>query len=133
MIKMKIDKSCALLLIASFGLIPIALSYGVNPELSLNYLFELDINNVNGNHIFRAVMFLYIFNLAFWLLGVVRASYRRIALIALSIFMLGLAMGRLLSFMLDGLPHWLLILYFILEFSIGFSALFLITQKQNEE
>ncbi|QOV28697.1 DUF4345 domain-containing protein [Vibrio diabolicus] len=128
---MKIDKSCALLLISSLGLTPIAFSYGVNPELSLNYLFGLEINNVNGNHIFRAVMCLYLFNLSFWLLGVFKKSYRQIALITLSIFMLGLAMGRLLSFFLDGQPHWLLILYFILEFSIGISALYLIKQNQD--
>ncbi|HHF3410070.1 TPA: DUF4345 domain-containing protein [Vibrio alginolyticus] len=128
---MKIDKSCALLLISSLGLTPIAFSYGVNPELSLNYLFGLEINNVNGNHIFRAVMCLYLFNLSFWLLGVFNKSYRQIALITLSIFMLGLAVGRLLSFFLDGQPHWLLILYFILEFSIGISALYLIKQNQD--
>ncbi|EGQ8062076.1 DUF4345 domain-containing protein [Vibrio parahaemolyticus] len=128
---MKIDKSCALLLISSLGLTPIAFSYGVNPELSLNYLFGLEINNVNGNHIFRAVMCLYLFNLSFWLLGVFKKSYRQIALITLSIFMLGLAVGRLLSFFLDGQPHWLLILYFILEFSIGISALYLIKQNQD--
>ncbi|EPM5418526.1 TPA: DUF4345 domain-containing protein [Vibrio parahaemolyticus] len=128
---MKIDKSCALLLISSLGLIPIAFSYGVNPELSLNYLFGLEINNVNGNHIFRAVMCLYLFNLSSWLLGAFKKSYRQIALIALSIFMLGLAVGRLLSFFLDGQPHWLLILYFILEFSIGISALYLIKQNQD--
>ncbi|MGP9147110.1 DUF4345 domain-containing protein [Vibrio parahaemolyticus] len=128
---MKIDKSFALLLISSLGLTPIAFSYGVNPELSLNYLFGLEINNVNGNHIFRAVMCLYLFNLSFWLLGVFKKSYRQIALITLSIFMLGLAVGRLLSFFLDGQPHWLLILYFILEFSIGISALYLIKQNQD--
>ncbi len=128
---MKIDKSCALLLISSLGLTPIAFSYGVNPELSLIYLFGLEINNVNGNHIFRAVMCLYLFNLSFWLLGVFKKSYRQIALITLSIFMLGLAVGRLLSFFLDGQPHWLLILYFILEFSIGISALYLIKQNQD--
>ncbi|EIN6343181.1 hypothetical protein CGJ95_22915 [Vibrio parahaemolyticus] len=128
---MIIDKSCALLLISSLGLTPIAFSYGVNPELSLNYLFGLEINNVNGNHIFRAVMCLYLFNLSFWLLGVFKKSYRQIALITLSIFMLGLAVGRLLSFFLDGQPHWLLILYFILEFSIGISALYLIKQNQD--
>lgn len=129
---MKIDKSQALLLISALGLFPIALSYGISPELSLNYLFGLEINNVNGSHIFRAVMCLYLFNLTFWLLGAFTKSYRMVALTALALFMLGLATGRLLSFVLDGQPHWLLVVYFVLELTIGMSALYLISKKQDK-
>jgi hypothetical protein len=34
-----------------------------------------------------------------------------------------LAAGRLLSFILDGLPHWLLIVYAVLEIVLGLIAI----------
>jgi hypothetical protein len=39
--------------------------------------------------------------------------------------MLGLAAGRLLSFILDGMPHWLLIVYAALEIVLGVVAVLL--------
>ncbi|MGD8174246.1 DUF4345 domain-containing protein [Vibrio sp. TRT 21S02] len=128
---MRIDKSQALLLVSASGLVPIALSYGLVPEVTLNYLFDLDISNVNGKHIFRAVMCLYLLNLSFWLLGFFKKSFRQVALTTLSLFMFGLAMGRGLSFLLDGQVHWLLTLYFFLELAIGVSALYLILKNQD--
>jgi hypothetical protein len=37
--------------------------------------------------------------------------------------MLGLAAGRILSLILDGTPHWLLIVYAILEIVLGLGAI----------
>jgi hypothetical protein len=37
--------------------------------------------------------------------------------------MLGLAAGRILSFILDGLPHWLLVVYAALEIVLGLIAI----------
>jgi hypothetical protein len=39
--------------------------------------------------------------------------------------MLGLAAGRILSFVLDGMPHWLLIVYAVLEIVLGLIAVVL--------
>jgi hypothetical protein len=47
--------------------------------------------------------------------------------------MLGLAAGRLLSFILDGLPHWLLIVYAILEIVLGLIAIILYREHTSEE
>ena len=47
------------LLIAAAGLIPIALSYGVVPQATLKFLFDISIDGTNGTHIFRAIMGLY--------------------------------------------------------------------------
>jgi hypothetical protein len=46
------------------------------------------------------------------------------ALVACTVFMLGLAAGRILSF-LDGLPHWLLVVYAGLEVVLGMVAIYL--------
>jgi hypothetical protein len=37
--------------------------------------------------------------------------------------MLGLAAGRILSLILDGMPHWLLIVYAALEIVLGLGAI----------
>jgi hypothetical protein len=47
----------------------------------------------------------------------------RPALAACAVFMLGLAAGRILSLILDGLPHWLLVVYAALEIVLGLMAL----------
>ena len=109
------------LIVAAVGLTPIALSYGLAPTASLSWLFAIDASETNTKHIFRAVMGLYLALAAFWLIGAKRADLRVPALYSLVVFMFGLAMGRVLSLVLDGLPHPLLIVYLIVE--LGFAVI----------
>lgn len=111
-----------ILLVSAIGLTPIALSYGVLPAEWVPALFGFDADAVDARHIFRALMGLYLGMAVLWVWGVVRPSMTRPALIALMVFMYGLAAGRLLSFLLDGLPTPLLIVYFALEATIGVAA-----------
>jgi hypothetical protein len=46
--------------------------------------------------------------------------------------MLGLAAGRILSFILDGLPHWLLVVYAALEIVLGLIAITLYRGNLSE-
>ena len=85
------------LIVASIGLLPIALSYGAAPEASLSYLYNIDASNVNVAHIFRAVMGLYLALIIFWLSGVRNKTLELPALWSLVVFMLGLAAGRAIS------------------------------------
>ncbi len=66
---------------------------------------------------------LYVNNLKFYL-------YEKViddsALISMIVFMYGLAAGRLISMIIDGVPHWLLIVYLILEILFGTLALILV-------
>ena len=39
------------LLIIAIGLIPIALSYGLMPQKSLGYLFDISVSDPNSSHI----------------------------------------------------------------------------------
>jgi hypothetical protein len=55
------------------------------------------------------------------------------ALAACAVFMLGLAAGRILSFILDGMPHWLLIVYAVLEIVLGVIAVLLYRGHASEE
>lgn len=122
----------ALLIIALLGLIPIALGYGLMPEKTLTPLYGFSVENVNLTHILRAVMGLYFGQVIIWGLGVIKDEFRRPALYCLVVFMLGLATGRFLSFIVDGIPHLLLVVYFILELIFGFIGLKLVTRRINQ-
>lgn len=104
------------LLVAALGLTPIALSYGLKPGASLPWLFGIDAAEVNVRHIFRAIMGLYLALVGLWIAGALRPALRLPALWSLVIFMIGLALGRFASLLLDGWPHPLLTVYMVLEF-----------------
>ena len=113
------------LLFCAPGLIPNALSYGAMPSASLDKLFGITVDNSNLTHILRAVMGLYLGMVFIWLIGAFRAALSGPALVCCAVFMLGLAFGRVFSFVLDGQPHWLLILYAVLEIVLGVIAVYL--------
>ena len=116
-------KTRAFLIFCAVGLVPIALGYGAKPSLTLDALFGIKVETINLTHIMRAVMGLYLGMVVFWLLGAFRRSFAGPALAACAVFMLGLAAGRVLSFVLDGLPHWLLLVYAVLEIVLGLIAI----------
>jgi len=119
-----------LLLIAAIGLFPIALSYGLVPEISLGYLYNISVTEVNHMHIFRAVMGLYLAMIIFWLMGAFKPHLRQTAVYSLIVFMFGLAAGRMISLLLDGVPNWLLIVYLVLEILLGVLGV-MVLKKRN--
>ena len=119
------------LLVAAIGLLPIALSYGLIPQKSLSYLFDITVSDPNSIHIFRAVMGLYLALIIFWLIGAFKVQVRQAALYSLIVFMFGLAAGRILSLIIDGMPHWLLALYLVLELVFGVLAILLIKKSDK--
>lgn len=112
-------KESLFLVLAAIGLMPIALSYGLSPSISMTYLFDIDASGINTAHILRAVMGLYLALITFWLLGAKNNDLRLPALWSLTVFMIGLAAGRILSLIVDGMPHPLLVIYLILELGFG--------------
>jgi len=119
------------LVIAALGLVPIALSYGLVPEKSLGYLFQMSVSDINTTHIFRAIMGLYLALAVFWITGAMRPGLRQAALYSLVVFMLGLAFGRLLSLVIDGSPNILLLLYLFLELGFGVAGIVLLRREQS--
>jgi hypothetical protein len=119
----------AFLIFCSVGLVPIALGYGAKPSFTLDFLFGISVETTNLTHIMRAVMGLYLGMVVFWLYGAFNSSLTGAALAACAVFMLGLAVGRLLSFALDGLPHWLLVVYAGLEILLGLTAIALYREQ----
>jgi len=118
-------KNRAFLIFCAVGLVPIALGYGAKPSVSLDMLFGITVDTTNLTHIMRAVMGLYLGMVVFWLWGAFKPSMTGPALAGCAVFMLGLAAGRILSFIIDGMPHWLLVVYAVLEIVLGLVAVML--------
>ena len=118
----------AYLWISAIGLIPVALSYGVVPELSMNWLFGITVEVPNEAHIFRGVMGLYLALVTLWILGATNERYERAAILSEIFFMSGLAVGRLLSVLVDGWPHWLLASYIVVEAILAVAGIILLKQ-----
>jgi len=126
-------KTRGFLIFCAVGLVPIALGYGAKPSVTLDALFGITVDTTNLTHIMRAVMGLYLGMVVFWLWGAFRRSMEGAALAACAVFMLGLAAGRMLSFILDGMPHWLLVVYAALEIVLGLAALILYRGHKSKE
>jgi hypothetical protein len=107
------------LLFSAAGLCVIALSYGVAPVEILPKLLNITVNGTDLTHIFRAIMGLYMGMIVLWVLGSFQANLTRAAVIAEIVFMIGLFLGRVLSIIVDGVPSILLVLYAILEITMG--------------
>lgn len=125
----KLQKS--LLIFSGVALIPIALSYGVVPEKTLTSLYGFPVENMNLTHIFRAQMGLCLGQAIFYLLGAFQATLRRPAMWCLVVFMLGLAAGRAISLMIDGIPQFGLIFSLIAEIIMGFLGLSLLLRENK--
>jgi hypothetical protein len=122
------SRESVFLLLVATGLTPIALSYGLLPQVSLSFLFDVDASSTNLIHTFRAIMGLYLGLVVFWMAGARKESLRLAALWSLAIFMSGLAAGRIVSLVFDGMPHPLLVFFLVLELGIGFFGFYLIRQ-----
>jgi hypothetical protein len=107
------------LLFSAIGLVAVALSYGVAPAIVLPKLMDLTVEGTDLTHIFRAIMGLYLGMIVLWLVGAFRSDFARAAVIAEIFFMFGLAGGRLLSIAVDGVPSIPLVLYTVVEITLG--------------
>ena len=112
-------KESIFLFAAAIGLTPVALSYGLAPSTTVPMLYGMEVDSINVAHVFRAIMGLYLAMVVFWILGATREFLRFPALCSVLVFMGGLALGRLLSLGLDGIPGAPFVAYLLLE--IGFA------------
>ena len=119
------------LLFSAAGLLVIALSYGVAPADVLPKVLDLTVEGTDLPHIFRAIMGLYLGMIVLWVLGALRSSLTRAAVIAEVVFMIGLALGRLISIVVDGLPSLLLVAYMVLEIGMGSWGILILKKLSN--
>jgi hypothetical protein len=88
------------LLISICIVVPVAFFYGFNPD----YQFDIQFQTIDEQNFFKAIMGIYLGFSFLWLLGLFKRNYVRMALVTNIIFMMGLGLGRVLSFFLDGTP-----------------------------
>lgn len=115
-----------LLLISSIGLLPIALCYGLCPKVTVKKLYNIEIRSRNYANIFRAIMGLYLASIFYWMLAFWGFVDTKAALGSLTVFMLGLAFGRTVSWCVDGKANMLLVIQLVLEVFFGCTGLFLV-------
>ena len=109
------SKESFFLLFIAAGVFPVSLIYGGNPVISMPNFYGIEVDTINLSNILRAVMGLYIALCIFWVIGARYEKLRLPALWSLVIFMTGIASGRFLSLILDGMPSPLFIFYLAVE------------------
>ncbi len=90
------------LLISIVIVVPVGIIYG-SPKLLPSFL-DIDINSVDLANMLKAVMCLYLGISAVWFVGIWEPKYWKAATQLNILFMLSLAIGRVISMILDGMP-----------------------------
>lgn len=89
----------------------ISLTYGLSPNNILPKFFAFNVESIDLKHVFRATMGLYLGMVILWVVGFFKPLHWRIATISNVLFMIGLALGRIISIVADGAPS--------ISFSVG--------------
>jgi Domain of unknown function (DUF4345) len=92
------------LILSTIILIPVALGYGIAPKTVLPILLNIRLDTVDMLNICRAIMVLYLAISILFLMGIFNKKYWFTATITNIFLMGGLALGRILSLVLDGIP-----------------------------
>lgn len=92
------------LLLSSVIVAVAALAYGLSPSTILPKLFDFQIVTTDLSNLFRAIMGLYLAFALFWLAGCFNPNLWRAATLSQILFMSGLAAGRIVSLLFDGMP-----------------------------
>jgi len=116
------------LLVSGLSVISIGLLYGVAPKIILEGIVGLSVQD-NELHIFRAIMGLYCGVGGLLLIGAFYKEYIRSTLLLETVFLGGLAGGRLISFAVDGNFHWFALLATSIEIPL-FILCFVLLKKQ---
>jgi hypothetical protein len=118
------------LLVAGVFLIPVALSYGVDPAATLPKLgMNMTVEGTDQTHIFRALMGLYLGMVTFCIIAAFTPEWRRVAVIWAVFFAYSLAIGRIISLIVDGMPSRILLFYLAVELAVGTCGLFVLARS----
>jgi hypothetical protein len=103
--------------------VPIALSYGVAPASVLPKTLDITVTGVDQTHIFRALMCLYLGAALFWAIAAFTPAWQRTAVMWAIFFAFSLAVGRMISLVVDGPASTLLVIYLVVEIFGGLLGL----------
>lgn len=114
-------------------IVPIALSYGIDPAAVLPKFLNIEVVGTDQTQIFRALMCLYLGASIFWAIAAFKPEWRRVAVIWAVFFALSLAVGRVISIVVDGPPSPLLDVYLGLEVLAGLWGLALLMREAKQQ
>jgi len=114
------------LLLAVFLIVPIALNYGIAPAEMLPKSLDVTVEGTDLTHIFRGLMCLYLGAAVFWGIAAFTPSWQRTAVIWVIFFAFSIAVGRVISLIVDGPPSPLLLIYLGLEIAAGLLGIFIV-------
>jgi hypothetical protein len=111
------------LLSVALFIVPIALNYGLFPARSLSLFLTIPELSTDQTHIYRGVMCLYLGVGLFWAVSAFKPEWQRVAVITAIGFAWSIAIGRVISLIVDGWPSPLLIIYLGIEIAAGLLGL----------
>jgi hypothetical protein len=115
-INLQLGISAAVVIIAAF-------LYGANPSTIMPNFFNFQVENIHLKNIFRAIMGLYLAFGFYWAYSIINPKHHSTAIISNILFMGGLALGRFISLILDGISN-LYLTGMVLEFVMLFWGLY---------
>lgn len=112
------------LLVSVLIIIPVGLVYGLNPFGLLTKLLHFPIDNINLSGMLKAVMGLYISIAGIWIAGIIKPTLWVTATWVNILCMGGLAFGRIISLITDGIPSYIFLLGLGLEIFLASWGIF---------
>ena len=103
------------LTISAIILTSVSLAYGLSPRNILPGFFDFKVETIDLTHTFRATMGLYLGMAGLCVVGVFKPGQWRTATISNVFFMIGLALGRTISLVIDGIPSIYFLVGLVLE------------------
>lgn len=119
------------LLLSLSIVVPTAIIYG-SPSILPEYL-DIQVNTVDFSNMLKAIMCLYLGISIVWILGIWKTKYWKTATQLNILFMLSLAIGRMISMLMDGFPTGGYIFGIIAEFVLGSYSIFQLKKYSQKE
>jgi Domain of unknown function (DUF4345) len=119
------------LLVAGVFLIPVALTYGIDPATTLPKFMKVTVEGTDQTHVFRALSCLYLGMVTFCMIAAFTPEWRRVAVIWAVFFAYSLAIGRIISIIVDGMPSGMLLFFLAVELIVGTVGLLLLNRERH--
>lgn len=119
------------LLISILVVVPTGIIYG-SPSI-LQKQLNIDVSTIDLSNMLKAIMCLYLGISFIWMLGVFKSNYWKRATELNILFMLTLALGRILSMIIDGLPTTGYLFGVIAELILGFYSIYQLKKYSNNK
>ena len=101
------------------------------PEKVLPVFLDFKVETTDLFAVFRTIMGLYLAFSVLWILGILKSNYWYAATLSNMLFMLGLACGRIVSLLLDGMPSLVFFVGTIGELILALYAFYQLKKIKN--